>query len=199
MMIWLGRQTYESMWARLTERAENVATGTDAEIIWSCEHDPVYTTGRRGVDNRLTAAEGVPFVHADRGGETTFHGPGQLMFYPVINLQSRKLGARNYVFLLEQSCMDLLQAFGIQTSRKHSLPGVWIHDAKIAAIGLRIVRGVAYHGMSLNVDLSPHWFEAIHACGTSFPSTNMSSLMENVLDFSGLADMWENHFLDLLG
>ncbi|MFQ5355622.1 MAG: lipoyl(octanoyl) transferase LipB [Mariprofundaceae bacterium] len=175
-----------------------MAIGTDSEVIWSCEHDPVYTTGRRGVDNRLTATAEVPFVRTDRGGETTFHGPGQLMFYPITDLRHRKLGARNYVFLLEQSCMDLLQSFDIQTSRKHSLPGLWIHDAKIAAIGLRIVKGIAYHGMSLNVDVSPHWFEAIHACGTSFPSVNMSSHLKNVPDYSRLAGIWESHFLGLL-
>ncbi len=163
--FWLGRMAYDVMWRKLVLRAEDVA-GRGEEVVWSCEHEPVYTTGRRGVDNRLLEALPAPFVRTDRGGETTFHGPGQLMLYPVIHLRRRGLGVKAYVCLLEQSCIDLLQSLGVDAHRREGFPGVWTAQGKIAALGVRVQRGVAYHGMALNVDVDVRWFAAINPCGT---------------------------------
>ncbi len=195
---WLGRQPYRLAWARFRERAGEVASGKGQEIIWACEHDPVYTTGHRGADNRLAGALGAPFVRTDRGGETTFHGPGQLVLYPVIHLRRRGIGIRDYVFLFEQSCLDLLEGLGLRAGRKPHLPGIWIDDAKLASIGLRVSRGVVYHGMSLNVSVALPWFEAIRACGTSLPVTNMGSHLRDIPDLPELAGMWAGRFRHLL-
>jgi len=164
---WLGRVPYRVMWQRMQERAAQVANGEAAEAVWACEHEPVYTTGRRRIDNRLQATLPAPLVEVDRGGETTFHGPGQLLLYPVIHLRSRSLGVRAYVGLLEGSCIAMLQQLGLNAGRNDGFPGVWVDGVKIAAVGVRVCNGVAYHGMALNLDVEPHWFRAISPCGLS--------------------------------
>jgi len=162
---WLGRLEYVPWLGRMREYAALVAEDRADEHVFCCEHAPVYVTGRRGVDNRLQSTLPAPFVRADRGGETTFHGPGQLMFYPVIHLRRRNIGVRDYVQLLESSCIALLESLGIAAHRKCGFPGVWTDRGKIAALGLRVARGVAFHGMALNVSVNPAWFSPIRPCG----------------------------------
>jgi lipoyl(octanoyl) transferase len=194
---WLGRQPYEPMWQRLRDRAEIVARDCEDEIVWSCEHEPVYTTGKRGIDNSLSHLP-APFVPTDRGGETTFHGPGQLMLYPIVHLRRRGLGAKNYLHLIEQSCIKLLRGFGVVATRRHDAPGVWLDDAKIAAVGLRIQRGVAYHGMALNVDVAHTWFAAIRPCGLRLPVANLSAHMAHTPPLPDIAQLWHRHLNGLL-
>jgi len=186
---WLGRRAYEPMWRQLRDRAAAVAEDLHDETVWSCEHDPVYTTGKRGIDNSLGVLP-APFVHTDRGGETTFHGPGQLMLYPILHLRRRGMGAKAYLHLIEQSCIDLLAELGLASSRRCGQPGIWLDDAKIAAIGLRIHKGVAYHGMALNVNVAPQWFSAIQPCGLSLPVTSLSDHVSRFKPISVLADKW---------
>lgn len=193
---WLGRQAYKPLWEQLNRRARQVAAGEAAEIVWACEHEPVYTTGRRGVDNRTTPVLPAPLIKTDRGGETTFHGPGQLMLYPIVNLSQRSLGVRDYACMLEQSCIDLLAGLGIQAQRQPGFPGVWLGNAKIAALGLRIQRGVAYHGMALNVEVDARWFDAIDACGTGLASTNVSKWLARVPPMPELASTWTRIFME---
>lgn len=175
---WLGRLDHAAVWQRMERQASRVAgQGAWHEAIWACEHDPVYTTGRRGIDNRRQARLPAPLVVTDRGGETTFHGPGQVMLYPVLSLRARHLGVRDYVCLLEQSCIDLLAGYGIGAARRDGLPGVWVGSAKIAAIGLRVSRGTVWHGMALNVCVDTQWFAAIDACGAGLGITRMRDFM----------------------
>lgn len=175
---WLGRTDYRQLWEHMQRQAGLLAGRQAGEVVWSCEHDPVYTTGRRGVDNRRQEKLPAPLLHTDRGGETTFHGPGQLMLYPVLSLQQRDLGVRDYVCLLERSCIDLLADYGIRAGRRDGLPGVWVGGAKIAAIGLRVSHGIAWHGMALNVRMDAKWFSPINACGTGLETTSMHDLIE---------------------
>ncbi|MDQ6966399.1 MAG: lipoyl(octanoyl) transferase LipB [Mariprofundaceae bacterium] len=177
---WQGRIDHSAMWQHMQEQAELLIESkqSDAEIIWACEHEPVYTTGRRGIDNRRSVNLPAPLVVTDRGGETTFHGPGQVMLYPVLSLRERGLGVRDYVCLLEQSCIDLLQNYGISAGRREGLPGVWVGSAKIGAIGLRISRGVVWHGMALNVCVDANWFAAINACGAGLGVTGMHAFVD---------------------
>jgi len=178
---WLGRVDYAGMWQRMQAKANALSVAqnaVDEEVIWACEHDPVYTTGRRGIDNRRHAALPAPLVVTDRGGETTFHGPGQVMLYPVLSLRARDIGVRDFVCLLEQSCIDLLDGYGIAAGRREGLPGVWVGKAKIAAIGLRVSHGVVWHGMALNVDVAADWFAAINACGAGLGVTSMRAHTE---------------------
>ena len=194
---WLGARAYEPMWQQLQSRAADVAAGRESEIIWACEHEPVYTTGRRAVDNRQRPTLPAPLVYTDRGGETTFHGRGQIMLYPVIHLKQRRIAPRAYVQLLEQSAIDLLAELGITAERRCGLPGVWTSEGKIAAIGLRIQNGVAYHGMAMNVDVAPKWFAAINPCGTGKKSVNIANYLLQWPKADILAARW-NEQLDRL-
>ena len=192
---WLGRADYSLMWQRM-ERQAQLLSGQQSgqrseEVVWACEHEPVYTTGRRGVDNRRQAELPAPLVRTDRGGETTFHGPGQVMLYPIHSLRKRKLGVRDYVCLLEHSCIDLLADCGIRAGLREGLPGVWVGSAKIAAIGLRVSHGIVWHGMALNVCVDAHWFAAINACGAGLGVTSMDAFIEPPL-LVDLANAWYN-------
>jgi len=188
---WLGRIDHSLIWQRMAKQAGLLLAEQAGESVWACEHEPVYTTGRRGVDNRQQANLPAPLVVTDRGGETTFHGPGQIMLYPILSLRKRKLGVRDYVCLLEQSCIDLLAAYGIRAGLREGLPGVWVNDAKIAAIGLRVSRGIVWHGMALNVCVDPKWFASINACGAGLGVTSMNDFcMPPAL--ADLAHAWYN-------
>lgn len=196
---WLGlSQAYEPMWHRLQQRAMAVASSDADEVIWACEHEPVYTTGRRAVDNRKQEKLPAPLIHTDRGGETTFHGSGQLMLYPIIHLKKRGIAPRRYVHLLEQSAIDLLARFDIHAERICTLPGVWVNGEKIAAIGLRISGGVAYHGMALNVDVKPDWFDPINPCGTGRRSVSLARFVNPAPGLDDLATMWSDGLKRLL-
>jgi lipoyl(octanoyl) transferase len=195
---WLGHQPYEPIWQQLQAHAAAIASGQGSETIWACEHAPVYTTGRRAVDNREQPTLPAPLIHTDRGGETTFHGPGQLMLYPLIHLKQRHISPRSYIHLLEQSCINLLAEWDISAGRRSSLPGIWMDEGKIAAIGVRIREGVAYHGMALNVAVEPHWFAAINPCGTGLKSVNLQDYTKNSPEISRLAERWQHHLSLLL-
>ncbi len=194
---WMGRQRYEPLWQQLQQHARNIADAGQSEIMFSCEHEAVYTTGKRGVDNRLHADLPAPVVHSDRGGEMTFHGPGQLMLYPVIHLRRRGIGVKHYVHVLEQSCIDVLRESGIESERKCGFPGVWTEQGKIAALGVRVRNGVAFHGMALNVDVDERWFAAINPCGLQARVANMSNFIRPQ-SLPVLSECWQRCFLAAL-
>jgi lipoyl(octanoyl) transferase len=166
----LGRTPYgETLQAmRAFTRGRDAAT---ADEIWLTEHEPVYTLGQ-GADEE-TVPNGIPVVRSDRGGDITYHGPGQVVLYALVDLARRGIKVKRWVWLLEQAVIDLV---GRGAGRKPGAPGVYVDGAKIAALGIRVVRGRAYHGLSLNVgmDLSP--FDAIDPCG--FPGLKVTQLMD---------------------
>ena len=196
---WLGHRLYEPTWELLQHRAIAVASLEEPEIIWSCEHEPVYTTGRRAVDNREQPTLPAPLIYTDRGGETTFHGTGQIMLYPTVHLKRRQITPKQYVSLLEQSAINLLETMGVTAERRCGLPGVWTKEGKIVAIGLRIQNGVAYHGMALNVDVASEWFSAINPCGTGKKSVNLSDYIEKPEKLETIATQWGSLLNLLLG
>ena len=155
------QQTWEAMKAFTATR-----TAETTDEIWLLEHPPVYTYGVAGRAEHLPPANcGVPILKVDRGGQVTFHGPGQLIVYALIDLRRRNLGVRDLVRLLEQAVLDLLEESGMRAERRTGAPGVYVDDAKIAALGLRIRGGRSYHGLSLNVDVDLAPFDAIDPCG----------------------------------
>lgn len=133
--------------------------------IWFCEHPPVFTLGVKTEPSHILDPGNIPVEQSDRGGQVTYHGPGQLMIYPLVSLRRAGLGPRTLVCALEASMIDCAAAYGIEASRRPGAPGVYVAQAKLAAIGLRIRRGCSYHGMALNVcaDLGP--FLRINPCG----------------------------------
>ncbi len=136
--------------------------------IWLLEHLPVYTQGLNGKAEHLLDPGEVPVIHSDRGGQATYHGPGQLILYALLDIGRRKIGVRRLVTLLERSVIETLKQYGVQSHAKTEAPGVYVDSRKIASIGIRIRRGCSYHGMSLNVNVDLAPFDGINICG--FPS-----------------------------
>jgi lipoyl(octanoyl) transferase len=133
--------------------------------LWLLQHPPVYTLGLAGKAEHLLTPSEVPIVKIDRGGQITYHGPGQAVIYLLIDLHRRKLMVRQMVRLMEQALIDVLADWRIEAERRDGAPGVYVDDAKIAALGLKISRGCSYHGLALNVDMDLSPFERINPCG----------------------------------
>jgi lipoyl(octanoyl) transferase len=161
----LGRVDYEPTW-RAMQTFTGTRTAGTADEIWLLEHPPVYTLGIAGRPEHLPrVANGIPVVKTDRGGQITYHGPGQVVLYTLLDLRRRGLAVRPLVRLLEHAVIDLLAARGIAAAARVDAPGVYVAGAKIAALGLRIRDGCCYHGLALNVDMDLSAFHAIDPCG----------------------------------
>lgn len=170
----LGRIDYEPAWQAMMAFTATRTSETPDEL-WVCEHPPVYTLGQAGSPGHLLRDNGIPLVKIDRGGQITYHGPGQVVIYLLLDLQRRGLGVRELVRRIEQAVIDLLAEHGINATRLDNAPGVYVgqggnaetgvYPAKIAALGLRIRKGRCYHGLSLNVDMELAPFSAINPCG----------------------------------
>ena len=161
----LGLVPYPDAWAAMRAFTAQRTARTPDEL-WLLEHPSVYTYGVAGRDAHLPRADlGIPVIKVDRGGQVTWHGPGQIVLYTLLDLRRLGMGVRELVRLLEQTVLDLLGEFGVRAQRRDGAPGVYVGDAKVAALGLRVSRGCSYHGLSLNVnnDLTP--FAAIDPCG----------------------------------
>ncbi|HSM29262.1 MAG TPA: lipoyl(octanoyl) transferase LipB [Woeseiaceae bacterium] len=160
----LGLQDYEPLW-RAMQRFTDTRTPRTADEIWFTEHPPVFTLGINASREHLLATGDIPVVQIDRGGQVTYHGPGMLMIYPLIDLKRLNLGVRDLVTALEQSVVDLAAGYGIEARARPDAPGVYAGDAKFASVGLRIRRGASYHGMALNVRVDLEPFMRINPCG----------------------------------
>ena len=174
-----GLVPYEA--ALQSMRAVNAGrNGSTADELWILEHPPVYTLGLAA--DRAHApriANGIPVIETERGGEITYHGPGQLVMYTLIDLARRGIQVKRFVWLLEQAVIDLLDGRG---ERRRGAPGIYVEGAKIAALGIRVARGCAYHGLSLNVDMDLAPFAAIDPCG--YPGLPVTQTRNLGLDFS---------------
>jgi lipoyl(octanoyl) transferase len=140
-------------------------TATTPDEIWFTEHPPVFTLGLNAKPEHLLAPGDIPVVQIDRGGQVTFHGIGQLMIYPLLDLKRAALGVRTLVTALEQSVVDLVAEFDVAAAARPEAPGVYVNDDKLASVGLRIRRGCSFHGMALNVDIDLEPFARINPCG----------------------------------
>ena len=169
----LGLVAYEPTWRAM--RSFTAARRDDAEDeIWLVQHPSVFTLGLAGRREHVRAPGSIPVVATDRGGQVTYHGPGQAVAYVLLDLRRRAIGARELVRRLEEGAIDLLAGYGIEGSRRQGMPGVYVDGAKIAAIGLRIARGCSYHGIAVNVDLDLEPFARIDPCG--YPGLRATSL-----------------------
>ncbi len=160
----LGLQAYEPVW-RAMQNFTDTRTGSTPDEIWFTEHQSVFTLGLNTAPEHLLAPGDIPVIQIDRGGQVTYHGPGQLMIYPLIDLRRAGLGVRDLVTALEQSVVDLAAEYGLAAASRCDAPGVYIDGIKLASIGLRIRRGASFHGMALNVDVDLEPFSRINPCG----------------------------------
>ena len=162
----LGLQDYESTWQEM-KLFTDYRTPETADEIWTVEHRPVYTLGLNGKREHLLNTGSIPVIQSDRGGQVTYHGPGQLVLYPLLDMKRHQLGVRQLVSLLEQAMIDTLALWNITAYARADAPGVYIDGKKIGSIGIRIRKNCSYHGLSLNnrMDLTP--FNHINPCGYS--------------------------------
>lgn len=160
----LGRVEYESTYAAM-QAFTAARTPETPDEIWIVEHPPVYTLGQAGKPEHILRDVGIPVVKIDRGGQVTYHGPGQVVIYLLCDLHRLKIKVRELVTAIEQAVIDMLAGHGVQAERHDGAPGVYVGEAKIAALGLRIRGGCSYHGVSLNVDMDLAPFAAINPCG----------------------------------
>ncbi len=160
----LGRQRYMPIWQKMQDFTDTRDENTPDEI-WLVEHESVFTQGQAGKDEHLLAPGDIEVIKVDRGGQVTYHGPGQQMMYVLFNLRRLKIGVRELVTWLEECIIESLAEYSIEAYAKADAPGVYVNDSKIASLGLRVRRGCSFHGLALNVnmDLSP--FLRINPCG----------------------------------
>lgn len=161
---WLGRVDYEPTWRAMQRFTDERGPETPDEV-WLLEHPPVFTLGMNADRAHLLAPGDIPVVQIDRGGQVTYHGPGQLVVYPLIDLRRAGLGVRDLVCALEKSVIAYAGTLDIYAETKPRAPGVYVHGAKLASIGIRVRRGASYHGLALNVNLDLSPFKRINPCG----------------------------------
>lgn len=160
----LGRQPYEPVWRAMQAFTDTRGPDTPDEL-WLVEHDPVFTLGQAGKAEHVLMPGEIPVLQVDRGGQVTYHGPGQIVAYPLLDLKRLKVGVREYVERIEQAVIDTLADWNIHGERRCGAPGVYVNGAKVAALGIRVRRGCTFHGLAFNIamDLSP--FHRINPCG----------------------------------
>lgn len=161
---YLGLQPYQEVYEAMQAFTEN-RTSETADELWVVEHPAVYTQGQNGKPEHILNAHNIPIVKVDRGGQVTYHGPGQIVVYTLINFKARNCGVRSLIRALENAIIATLKSYGIAGNGDVSAPGVYVSGKKIAALGLRIRKGAVYHGLSLNVDMDLTPFKGINPCG----------------------------------
>jgi lipoyl(octanoyl) transferase len=166
--------------------------------IWVVEHDPVFTLGLNGKREHLLNPGDIPVVECDRGGQVTYHGPGQIVVYVLLDLRRRSLGVKHLVQLLEQAVIDLLQQYTISAQRKPNAPGVYVNGEKIAALGLRVRKGCSYHGLSLNVDMDLEPFSRINPCGFEGLQTTTLKALRDGLAYNQVTEELLHHLQRML-
>jgi lipoyl(octanoyl) transferase len=159
-----GSEPLRDVWARMREFTESRSAGAPDEI-WFVEHPPVFTLGLNGDRSHVVAPGDIDVVQIDRGGQVTYHGPGQLVCYVLLDVRRRELTIRRLVETLETSVIDTVAEYGVDAYARRDAPGVYVVERKLAAIGLRIRKGCSYHGLALNVDMDLEPFARIHPCG----------------------------------
>lgn len=171
----LGCVAYEPTWHAMQHFTQNRDADT-ADEIWLLEHPSVFTQGQAGKAEHVLAAGDIPVVQVDRGGQVTYHGPGQLVAYVLVDVRRAGQGVRDLVTSIENSLIDLLAQYDIAAQAKPDAPGVYVGDKKIASLGLRIRRGCSFHGLALNVDMDLQPFQRINPCG--YAGLHMTQLRE---------------------
>ena len=173
----LGICDYQPIWDKMCDYTLN-RTPVSQDQIWYLQHSPVYTLGLNGKQKHVHRTDNIPLIPVDRGGQVTYHGPGQLVAYLLIDMRRKKLGIKNIVYAMEQAVIDYLHGLNISSERLAGAPGIYVAGAKIAALGLRVKKGCTYHGLSLNVDMDLNPFKNINPCGyENMPVTQIKDLV----------------------
>lgn len=195
---WLGMQEYLPCWEAMRTFTDQRNPHTPDEI-WVLEHPPVFTQGQNGKSEHLLSPGDIPVIPIDRGGQVTYHGPGQLVVYTLIDIQRKKYNVRQFVTLIEEAVIGLLAEHHIKAIAKRDAPGIYVNQEKICSIGLRIRRYCSYHGLALNINMDLEPFSRINPCG--FPHLKMTTL-SNLIDapvFNSIGKQLTNQLIQKLG
>jgi lipoyl(octanoyl) transferase len=181
----LGLQPYQRVWDAMerytAERGEN-----GADELWLVEHPPVYTLGQAGKPEHILNPAGIEVIRCNRGGQVTYHGPGQIVAYPLLNIKRLGIGVRELVHRIEQAIIDTCLHWQIVAERRTGAPGVYVGDAKIAALGLRVRHGCSFHGLAFNIDMDLSPYYGINPCG--FAGLQVTQMVE-LTDYAPMADV----------
>ncbi len=176
----LGQRNYQPVWHEM-QRFTDTRTAETTDELWLVEHPPVFTQGLAGKAEHILSAGDIPVVQVDRGGQVTYHGPGQIVAYPMINLRRHGIGVKSLVSGIEQAIIDTVALYGVKAQRKEKAPGVYVNDAKIASLGLRIRKACSFHGLAFNISMDLEPFNRINPCGFSgLQVTQLSDLADDV-------------------
>jgi lipoyl(octanoyl) transferase len=194
----LGRVEYEPTW-RAMQRFTDERNAATADEIWFLEHPPVFTLGMNASAAHVLAPGDIPVVQIDRGGQVTYHGPGQLVVYPLVDLRRAKLGVRDIVTALEKSVIQMAAEFGITAEARREAPGIYVGGKKLGSVGIRIRRHSSYHGLAVNVNLDLEPFQRINPCGYQGLEMTQLAQLGGPGSVEGAADALEPHLLRALG
>ena len=194
----LGLQDYQPIWHAM-QQFTATRDATTPDELWCLEHPPVFTMGLNGKEKHLLNTGLIPVIKIDRGGQVTYHGPGQLVVYTLIDLERLKIGVKEFVNIIETAVIQLLKQYGIHAEGKENAPGVYVDDAKIAALGLRIKKNKSYHGLSLNLDMDLSPFLSINPCGYAGMAVTQLRDLKPELDQSNIKSDLISHLSRLLG
>ena len=188
-----GLQDYTSTWQEMVSFTENRSDQTEDEL-WTLEHRSVFTQGLSGKPEHLLKESEIDVIQSDRGGQITYHGPGQLIVYCLIDIKRLGIGVKEMVRIIEKSIIDLLSDYSIPSHKIVGAPGVYVDGSKIAALGLKVKRGKTYHGLSLNVDMNLSPYQLINPCGyRDLNVTQMSNLTDNKLELDKIKKQLTQH------
>ena len=191
-----GLQDYLITWEEMKSFTENRDSDTLDEL-WTLEHNSVFTQGLSGKSKHLLKETQIPIIQSDRGGQITYHAPGQLIIYCLIDIKRLGIGIKKIVSMIEQSLIELLSSYEITAHTLKGAPGVYVNDSKIAALGLKVKHGRTYHGLSLNIDMDLSPYTLINPCGYSdLKVTQMRNLTNNILNISDIQHELSEHLID---
>ena len=175
-----GIEAYPITWAAMRAYTEG-RDQASCDQIWFVQHLPVFTQGQNGKPQHILASGNIPIIQSDRGGQVTYHGPGQLIAYVLIDLRRAQFNLRQLISKLEQAVVGTLQSYGVLANTRPHAPGVYVNEAKICSLGLRIRHGYTYHGLALNIDMDLTPFSRIHPCGfVGMPITQIKAFVEHI-------------------
>ncbi|KLV06456.1 octanoyltransferase [Photobacterium aquae] len=193
----LGRRDYEPTWQAMHQFTDQ-RTADSTDEIWLVEHNPVFTQGQAGKAEHLLNTGDIPVVQSDRGGQVTYHGPGQLVAYILIDLRRKKLGVRDLVTHIENTVINTLSHFGIESNARPDAPGVYVNNQKICSLGLRIRRGCSFHGLALNINMDLAPFLRINPCGYAGMEMTQTALLDGPSELAEVQPVLVKELVKLL-
>ncbi len=194
---YLSLSEYEPVW-RAMQKFTNERTNQTMDELWLVEHPPVFTQGQAGKAEHILAAGDIPVVQVDRGGQVTYHGPGQIVAYPLIDLKRHKIGIKALVNGIEEAIIQTSAEYNVEAKRKEKAPGVYVEGRKVASLGLRVRKGCTFHGLAFNIRMDLEPFARINPCGYAGLEVTQLSELSSQVELQVVQEKLINHFCEIL-